>query len=213
MDRKGNYTHFAILGLGRFGISIVQTLAEFDVNILACDRDEAKLRQVTEFATHVVQADVADENAMLQLGLGNFDVVILAMGDDFEASQVATMIAKEHGAKHVIVKARNKRQKKILCSIGADEVILPEHEMGARLARKLVDSSIMDILEESELYTITEMHPLSEWVGKTVRQADIRRKHGYTILAVQRGGRLSIPVSADRPIAKDDIFIVLSDNK
>ena len=213
MKKQSKYNHFAVLGLGRFGMSIVQTLSEYNVNVLACDRDEYKLQIAANYATHVVQADMTDENALIKLGLGNFDVVILAMGEDFEASQIATMIAKESGVKHIIVKAISKRQKKILESIGADEVILPELEMGARLARRLVNSNIMDILEESDIYTITEMHPLDEWLNKTIRQADIRHKHNLTILAVRRNNRLIIPVPLDRVISKDDILIVLSEKK
>ncbi|MDL2235519.1 TrkA family potassium uptake protein [Christensenellaceae bacterium OttesenSCG-928-L17] len=211
MAAKRSNTHFAILGLGRFGLSIVQTLSEYDVNILACDRDEGKIQLATQYATHVVQTDVSDEASLIKLGLGNFNVVVLAMGEDFEASQIATMIAKEQGAKYIVVKARNERQKKILLSLGADDVILPEHEMGAKLARKLVGSNIMDILNDSEYYTISEMKPMDEWIEKSVHQADIRRKHGITVLAVRRGSKLSIPVSPDRIIQKEDILVVLSE--
>ena len=210
MSGKKVHTQFAVLGLGRFGISIVQTLAEFDVNILACDKDEHALNQAMGYATHLVKIDVSDEYALLNLGLGDFDVVILGIGDDFEAVEIATMIAKESGAGYVIAKAQNSRQKKILESIGADEIILPEHEMGAKLARKLVSANIMDILGESDYYTITEMYPMEEWIGKTVSQADIRRKNNLTILAIRRGNRLTIPVTADNLIDKDDILIVLS---
>lgn len=213
MEKVYDNTNFAILGLGRFGVSIIQTLAEYDVDILACDRDEAKLQSVADYATHIVQADLSDENALSKLGLGNFDVVVLAMGEDFEASQIATMIAKENGARYVVVKARSERQKKILKSLGADEVILPEHEMGARLARKLMGSSIMDVLSDSEYYTVTEMKPLREWVGKTVRQSDIRRKHDIVILAVRHGNRFSLQVSPDRVIGQEDILLVLSEKK
>lgn len=213
MAQAPQYKNFAVLGLGRFGVSIVQTLAEFNVDILACDRDENMLQRVVESATHVVQADLSDESALGRFGLGNFDVVILAMGEDFEASLIATMVAKEQGAGQVIVKAQTRRQKRILQNIGADEVILPEHEMGAKLARRLAGSNIMDILEESDFYTITEMRPLPEWVGKTVRGADIRRKHGFTILAVRRGDSMIIPISPDTAIDSQDILIVLSENK
>lgn len=212
MARKYKYNHFAVLGLGRFGMSIVQTLAEYDVNILACDIDEAQLNYASEYATHVVQADVGDEASLNKLGLGNFDIVILATGEDFEASQIATMIAKEQGVEHVVVKARNGRQRKILESIGADEIILPEYEMGKKLARKLISSNIMDILEESEYYTITEMRPMEKWIGKTLQQSDIRRKHNLTILAVRKGKKLTIPVPPDHVITEDEVMIVLSDN-
>ncbi len=212
MAKRNQYNHFAVLGLGRFGMSIVQTLSESDANILACDIDEVKLQHVTKYATHVIQVDVTDENALEKLGLGNFEVVILAIGEDFEASQIAAMIAKEHGVKHIIVKARNNRQKKILESIGVNEVILPEHEMGAKLARKLIGSNVMDILEESDLYTINEMRPMDEWMNKTIQQADIRRKYGFTILAIRHGDKLKIPVLPDTMITQDDILITLVDN-
>ncbi len=213
MAKRKQYSHFAVLGLGRFGMSIVQTLSESNANILACDTDELKLQQAAEYATHVVQVDVSDENALEKLGLGNFEVVILAIGEDFEASQIAAMIAKEHGVKHIIVKARNNRQKKILESIGVHEVVLPEHEMGAKLARKLIGSNVMDILEESDLYTIKEMRPMDEWMNKTIQQADIRRKYGLTILAIRHEDKLKIPVMPDTVIAEDDILIALTKNQ
>ncbi len=212
MGKQGN-RNFAVLGLGHFGMSIIQTLSEFDVNIMACDRDEAKLQLATEYATHVVRADMADENALARMGLGNFDVIVLAIGTDFEASQIATMIAKENGAKYVIVKARNVRQKKILESIGANEVILPEHEIGAKLARRLASPNIMDILDDSEFYTITEMHPMDEWLEQTILDADIRRKHNITILAIRRGDKFIIPVSPSNVLTKEDVLIVLNEKK
>ncbi|MDL2287932.1 TrkA family potassium uptake protein [Oscillospiraceae bacterium OttesenSCG-928-F05] len=211
MSNSKSNSNFAVLGLGRFGMSIVQTLSSYDMNVLACDREETKLQRATEYATHVIQADLSDETALAKLGLGNFDAVVLAMGEDFEASQIATMIAKESGAGRVIVKARNNRQKKILLSIGADEVVLPEHEMGAKLARKLVNANIVDILEESEHYVISEMRPREEWVGKTIRQADIRRRHELSVLAIRHGNKLSLSISPDRVIAADDVLITLSE--
>ena len=213
MATKKTNNSFAILGLGRFGMSIVKTLSEYDVDILACDIDETALHSAMEYATHVVQADMADESVLEGLGLGNFDVVIMAMGEDFEASLIATMMAKEQGAKHVVVKAGSKRQKKILESIGADEVILPEHEMGAKIARRLVGSNILDILDESDFYTISEIKPMKEWLNKTIRQADIRRKHDLMVLAIRRGDKLSIPVSPDTVITEEDILITLSEHK
>jgi trk system potassium uptake protein TrkA len=213
MVKKKQYTRFAVLGLGHFGMSIVQALSQHDVDIMACDKDEIKLQRAAEYATHVVQVDVTDENALEKLGLGNFEAVVLAMGDDFEASQIAAMIAKENGVRHVVVTARNRRQKTILESMGVNEVVLPEHEMGAKLARKLAGYNIMDILEESSFYTITEMRPLDEWLNKTVQEADIRRKHNLTILAIRHGDKLHIPVLPDTVITEDNILIALSETR
>ncbi|MDL2318646.1 TrkA family potassium uptake protein [Eubacteriales bacterium OttesenSCG-928-A19] len=200
---------FAVLGLGRFGMSIVKTLAEYDANILACDKDAAHLHEATEYAAHVVQADAADEDAMRKLGLGNFDVVVLAMGEDFEATIMAAMLAKELGAGKVVAKAFGFRQKKILESIGVDKVVVPEVEMGVKVARNLVNPNVLDVLEQSGGQTITEMLPQSDWVGKTIRQADIRRKHGYTVLAILRGNK-TIPVTIDTVIETGDVLVAMN---
>ncbi|MDL2293375.1 TrkA family potassium uptake protein [Ruminococcaceae bacterium OttesenSCG-928-D13] len=210
MDKEKCELQFAVLGLGRFGMSIVKTLAEYDANILACDRDPARLHEATEYAAHVVQADAADEDAMHKLGLGNFDVVVLAMGEDFEASVIAAMLAKELGAGKVVAKAFGTRQKKILESIGVDQVVLPEVEMGAKVARNLVNPNVLDVLEQTGRQTIAEMCPRDEWVGKTIGEADIRKRYGYTILAIVRGEETIIPVTTDIKIQKEDILVTLS---
>ena len=137
MSGKKPYTQFAVIGLGRFGLSVVKTLAKYDVSILAVDANEHHLNESADFATSVVQANISEEGALDSLSLGNFDVVVIATGEDFEASVLATISAKEQGAKQVVVKALGERQKRILEKIGADTVVLPEIEMGARLARSL----------------------------------------------------------------------------
>lgn len=210
MTEKKCELQFAVLGLGRFGMSIVKTLAEYDANILACDRDPARLHEATEYAASVVQADAADEDAMKKLGLGNFDVVVLAMGEDFEASIIAAMLAKELGAGKVVAKAFGARQKKILESIGVDEVVLPEVEMGAKVARNLVNPNVLEVLERSGRQTVAEIMPRQEWIGKTIGQADIRRHYGYTILAIVRGNETIIPVAVDTVLVEGDVLITLN---
>jgi trk system potassium uptake protein TrkA len=213
MTEQQKPANFAVLGLGRFGFSVVETLAQYDVNILACDKDETRLNAVSSYATHILQADISNEITLQSLPLGNFDVVILGMSSEFEASLMATMVAKEQGAKKVLVKARSNRQKKILQSVGADEVIIPEYETGAKIARRLLSSNILDVLEESEFYTISEMRPMEDWLGKSIRQADIRRQHDLMILAIRRGGKLELPVSPDHVLAEEDVLITISERK
>jgi trk system potassium uptake protein TrkA len=192
-------------------MSIIETLAQFNVEILAVDKDENKTRAAAEYATHVVQADLSEENVLDTLGLGNFDVVILAMAGDFEATLITAMVAKEEGAGKIVAKASGNRQKKILEKSGVDEVILPEHEMGIKTARRLVGANLLEILGESDLYTITEQAPLSEWIGKTIREADIRRKKGLNVLAVYRAGKLNVTVSPDFVISRGDMLVVLGE--
>lgn len=210
MKTPQNATQFAVIGIGRFGLSIVKTLSEYDVSILACDKDMDKLHDAAPYATHVVQADAADEEAMERLGLGNFDVVILAMGEDFESALLAAMKAKEAGAGHIVVKAFGHRQKKIFESIGVDHVVLPEQEMGAKTARRLVSPGLVDMLEDTGHFAVSELRPKDAWVDKTVRQADIRRRDGMTLLAIIRGKRTLIPVLPDMVIEKDDILVAIS---
>lgn len=213
MRQENQYTQFAVLGMGRFGLSVVEALAESDVSVLACDRESGPLQRAAEYATHVVKADISDEQVLEELNLGSFDVVIIATGEDFEAAVIATMIAKEQGAGYVLSKAKGKRQKVILERMGADQVVLPEHDMGARIARNLVGSNIMDFLEASEDHTILELRPREHWVGKSIKQADIRKRENLHILAVRRGDKLTIPVSPDYVLSPEDVLIVLSEKQ
>lgn len=210
MSDKKCELQFAVLGLGRFGMSIVKTLAEYDANILACDKDATRLHEATDYAATVVQADAADEDAMRKLGLGNFDVVVLAMGEDFEGTIMAAMLAKELGASKVVAKAFGHRQQKILESIGVDKVVVPEVEMGVKVARNLVNPNVLDVLERSGGQSITEMLPQKEWVGKTIGQVDIRKEYGYNILAIVRGKETILPVTTETMMHENDILVALN---
>lgn len=204
-------TEFAVIGLGRFGQSVTKSLSEYGANILACDKDEDSLHAVADYATQLVQADAAEEETIEQLGINNFDVVVIAMGENFSASLMAVMTAKELGAPFIVAKAYGHREKKIFESIGADLVVQPEQEMGAKVAHKLVRPNVLDILEDAQHYQISEMHPLPEWVNKTVQQADIRNKHKTSLLAIIRGDEKIIPVPPEEVLLADDVLICLCD--
>ncbi len=208
-SQNNKVKQFAVIGLGRFGQSIVRSLSEYGVNILAVDNDEENLHAVCGYATHMVKADAEDEEAMAKLGLGNFDTVIMAMGEDLEASLLATMTAKELGAKFIVVKSYGQRQKKIFESVGADLVVVPEQEMGAKLAHRLVRPNIVDILEDNDRFQITEMRPLPEWVGKSVVESDIRKEHHTSLLAIIRDGNTIFPVLPEEVIRENDLLIAL----
>lgn len=213
MAKKKKNTQFAVLGLGRFGMSVAESLAEEEVNILVCDKESFCLGKAAAFATHAVQGDISDEATLKKLGLGNFDVVIIAIGEGFEATLIAAMTAKELGAPYVVAKAKGERQKKILESIGVDLVVLPEKEMGAKIARRLLNTNLLDVLEESGEYIIAEMRPEEEWVGNTIRHSDIRRKHGMMILAIRSGKQLILPVPPDYVIQEGDVLITIANRK
>ncbi|WP_461218142.1 potassium channel family protein [Lapidilactobacillus salsurivasis] len=210
MDIDRTNLQFAVFGLGRFGMSIVRTLADYDATVLACDIKEERLNEAADYTSHLVQADVADADTLKGLDLGDFDVVVLAMGENFEAAIMATMTAKELGVPKVVVKALGQRQKKILERLGADRVILPEIEMGEKIAHSLVDPDMIDILERAGRQAITELHPRAQWVGHTVADLDIRNKYDYNIMAVIRDQKIIIPVPADLTLQADDVLIMLS---
>ncbi len=202
---------FAVLGLGRFGSSIVKTLSENGFNVLACDADADIVQEVSRFATYVVQADVTDENAMKKLGLGNFDVVIVAIGTNLESSVMATLIAKEQGAKYVLSKARDNKQKNILEKVGADRVVLPEWEMGARVATSLITTNVIDYINLSEQFTIAEIEPLDEWAGLSIQKANIRAQAGLNVVAIRRGKRVMVSLNPNEVIEETDILVVVGE--
>lgn len=203
------YKNYAVLGLGRFGLSVVKTLSEKNVNILACDKVENRTQEAAAFATHTIQADISDEKVLKSLGLANYDVVIIAMGTEFEAALIAAMVAVEEGAKYIVAKAGGERQKKILESIGVHDVVFPEYEMGVKLANRLSGTNLIDALGDSEMYSLSEISPYPDWIGKSIRECDIRNIHDLTILAIIRSGQVNVPVSPDWIFDENDMLVTL----
>ncbi|KRN24494.1 potassium channel family protein [Lacticaseibacillus camelliae] len=201
---------FAIFGLGRFGTSIVAHLAENDVEILAADRKPARVEAVADQVDQAVVGDASDDGFLQRVAIEHFDVAVFAMGEQFEASVMATMMAKERGCRRVVVKALDARQAKILTRIGADQVVLPEVEMGAKIAHTLVNANILDVFDQIPGVNITERRPDPQWVGKTLAQADIRRTAGLEILALIRAGRPQIPVAPSTILAADDVLLTVN---
>jgi len=203
---------FAVLGLGRFGQSLAYTLYENGCNVLACDYDYEIVQEFSDSATHVVQADVTDENVVESLSLSNYDAVIIAIGSDMNSCLMATFIAKEKGAKYVIVRAENLIQKKIFERVGADRVILPEHEMGIKTATNLITTSLVDYINLSEEYSIAEIEPPSSWVEHTIYELNIRANYGLNIIGIKRGKKIIISPEVNEVILENDVIIVVGLN-
>ena len=203
--------NFAVLGLGRFGVSVVKTLSEYDVDVLACDKDPARLHEATPYATHVIQVDLNDEMALQQLGLGNFDVVILAMGEDFRGIDSHHHDGKGNRARRQWSPRRAAcARRRFWRAWARTSSSCPNTRWAQKAARGLVQSNLGRIFEKKEYFNaISEMYPRPEWVGKTIREADIRRKHNMTVLAVNSGGKIHIPVPLDYVMQADDELVVL----
>ncbi len=203
---------FIVLGLGKFGKSIVSTLVEAGMDVLAVDRDSDVVQEVAKVATHAVKADVRDLNALNALGLNNFDVVIVAMSSDTEASLISVMVAKEKGCKYVLAKASNKIQKDILEKVGADRVVFPEKEMGERIAKSLMDSSIIDYINLSDKFSIAEVAPLKKWLGLTLIESNIRKNFNLNIVAIKRSSKIVVNPRPAETIEDGDVLVVIGDN-
>ncbi|HHX72440.1 MAG TPA: TrkA family potassium uptake protein [Clostridiales bacterium] len=202
-------TQFAVLGLGKFGSSVASTLFSNGYDVMCCDLSEAQVHEAASFCTHAVQADVTDKAAMENIGLGNFDVVIVALSEDFENALIAVMIAKELGVPFIVAKANGPRQKVILESIGVDRVILPEVEMGERVALSLISNNLMEYIHLSDEYDILEMRPKPEWVGKSLQKLRLRQTESLNIIAIIRNNKVMAVLDPSTELMEQDLLIVL----
>ncbi|MEC0228175.1 potassium channel family protein [Paenibacillus alba] len=203
---------FAIIGMGRFGSSVARTLSQLGFEVMAIDSREDTVQEISSIVTHAVQADSTDEEALRALGIRNFDVVVVAIGEDIQASILTTLILKEMGIPTVVVKAVNDLHGKVLKKIGADKVVYPERDMGQRVAHHLISSNILDYIELSNDYSIVEMKASNQLVGQSLRQLDIRAKYGCNVIAIKQNDKLIIPPSAEEMLRSDDILVLVGKN-
>ena len=198
-----------VLGLKTFGMSIVKQLSKYNCEVLALDKEMDKVEAAAEFATHAIQIDIRNAEEIDELSLNTFDVAIITV-DDVESSIMASLIFKEHGIKTVIVKAKNKMHKKILEKMEVDKIISPDEEMGIKLAKSIMNISIIDAINFSDDYNILEISALDKWLGKTLVKLDLRSKYGMNVLCVKNPTKeLEISPSPDYEIQKDDILVAI----
>lgn len=204
---------FAVIGLGRFGGTICHSLSEQGMEVLAIDKDEDRVNEFAQIATQAVIADTTDENALKSLGITEFDHVIVAIGDNLQASILTTLILEELGVKNITVKAQNDYHGKVLRKIGADQVVHPERDMGLRIAHHIASSNIMDYLEISDKHSIVEVKASKKMDGRTLIDLDVRAKYGVNIVAIKREGEMDVSPSPHEAIRKGDMLIVIGSNE
>ena len=204
--------YFAVIGIGRFGYSVAKTLTEMGCQVLAIDRSEEKLRQLEGLVTQVVQADATDEKALRAAGIKDVDAVIVAIGQNMEASVLISLILKEMGVPYIVSKAMNQLHAKVLQKIGCDRVVLPEEEMGVRVARSLVSPNIVDELDLSEQVRIYELKVPSVLSGKSLGELDFRKRFGMNVVAIRSAdGRLNTSPNAETVLQENDTIFVLGE--
>lgn len=204
---------YAVIGLGQFGTALAEALAESDCDVLVIDVKDELIQEIADKVTYAVRADVREPGVLQKLGVQNVDVAIIAVSEDMEASISATMQAKDLGVPFVMAKAMNRLHGRILEKIGADEIIYPEQSMGLRVARNLMSSGFVDILELSSQFSMAEFKIPDEWVGKTLSQLKIRERHKINIIGIKIGDEVNVELNPDEPLPGDCTVIAIGKNR
>lgn len=200
---------FVVIGLGRFGGSIVNELVHQGADVMAIDISTERVNEFSQIATQAVIADTTDETVLKQLGIRNFEHVIVAIGDDIQSSILTTLMLKEIGVQKITVKAQNDYHEKVLRKIGADHVVHPERDMGIRIANNMMSNNVLDYLELSDEHSIMEIKANHLLAGHTIIGLDIRVRYGINIVAIKRNEEIIVSPAADDKINDGDILIVI----
>jgi trk system potassium uptake protein TrkA len=217
---------FAVIGLGEFGVSVAKTLAEEGGEVIAIDKREDRLKEVMDDVAQAVQIDATDEKAMKAVGIEEVDAAVVGMGRNLQASILTTIILKDFGVKEIVAKAVNAIHGKVLEKIGVSRVVYPELDMGVRVARSLFSTRILEQIELSSRHSIMEIQAPPKFIGKTLRELDVRARYGVNVIAIKRKlghitdkGEIShiddvdISPHPDDVINKDDTLLVFGDNE
>ncbi|EGO62398.1 potassium channel family protein [Acetonema longum] len=202
---------FAVIGLGRFGSSVAKTLHQLGYEVLAIDSNEETVQKFADEVTHVAIADTTDANSLKALGIRNFDVVVVAIGEDVQANVLTTLVVKELGVHYIIAKARNELHGKMLEKIGADKIVYPERDMGQRVAHNLVSTNVLDYVELSPNLGLVEVRIPRKFIGQSLAEVNLRATYGVNVVAIKRGQQLIVSPRPDEKMNDNDILIVVGD--
>lgn len=201
-----------VIGLGRFGRHLCHKFMSLGNEVMIVDRDEAAVTALMADATSAQIADCTDENVLRSLGVQNFDLCFVCIGQEFAPSLLVTSLLKDLGAKRVISKASQDIHARLLLRNGADEVVYPERDSAERIAARLSATNVFDCIELTEEYSIYEIPPLESWVGRSVRDIDVRNRYHINILAVKTGEELRPMPGADYVFTGREHLLALASN-
>ncbi len=204
---------FAVIGLGRFGASVATNLFRMGYEVLAIDANEDKVREMADEVTHAVEANATDEDALKSLGIRNFDVVVVSIGQDIQSSILCCLVLKELGVKYIVAKAVSELHGKVLQKVGADRVVFPERDMGSRVAHNLVAANLLDYIELAPGYSIVEVVAKPEFYGKSLQDLGFRARYGIIITAIKRGKKVVIAPGAEDIIMDGDVLVAIGEDR
>ena len=200
---------YIVIGLGRFGAELATKLYECGEEVLAVDTNETIVDKIADHVTRAVAADARDLDVLEKLGTENFDRAVVAVGSDLAASALITMNLKTLNVPFIMCKAHDDTYREILERLGADRVVLPEREVADKLALGLTHAGVMEYIELSEEYGIVEMEPISEWIGKSIKDLELRTRYGANVIALRYKDDIQIPPDITATIAADHIMVML----
>ena len=204
---------FAVIGMGRFGTSVALTLAQSGQEVLVVDSDEERIQKVADCFTHSVVMDTTDEASLNALGIRNFDMVVVSIGLDVQASVMTTLLLKEMGVRHIVAKAASALHGKMLSKVGADQVVFPERDMGQRIAHNLMSTNVIDYFELAPDLGIVEVDVRGHFVGKSLAETRLREKYGITVIAIRRNNKISLSPSPTEKFLESDRLILVGDTQ
>lgn len=200
---------YVVAGLGRFGTSVAIRLSELGNEVLVIDENADRIQQISNLVTHAVVADTKDQEVLRALGVRNYDCAIVAIGGDLAASILTTLNFKELGVPRIICKAHDESHRKVLEKVGADRVVIPEHEIAWKLAQTLSSANVMEYIELSKDYGIVEFAAPKSWIGDTLRHLDVRAKIGVNIIAVRHDSSIQVSPGPDYVVKPSDTIVAL----
>lgn len=203
---------YIVIGLGRFGEAIARQLCKLGAEVLVIDCNATLVQQIADGVTHAVVGDAKDKEVLRSLGVRNLDCAIIAIGDDLAASVLITMNLKELDVPYIVCKAYNETHRRVLKKLGVDRVVIPEQEYASRLGRSLFSHNVLEYIELSEEYGILEVPAPENWIGKTIKDLNVRAKLGVNIIAVKNNQKTRVSPPADYLIQAGDVMAVLGDN-
>ncbi len=202
-----------LIGVGRFGRHMAKKLVELHNEVMAVDIDEQRINQVLDVVTNAQIGDCTREEFVASLGVRNFDICVVAIGDDFEASLISTALLKENGAKFVLARASQDAQAKFLLHNGADKVVYPEKQVAQWSAVRYSSDNIFDFIELTPTHSLYEINIPVSWIGKTIRELKVRQEHNLNIVAIRQDNDLLPAPGPDYEFASGDIILVVGANK
>ncbi len=203
----------AVLGLGKYGKSLSENLYRMGADVLAVDSNEELIGEFADKCTSAVCANLTNEDEVLALGLKNMDIVVVSMGRNLAASIMSIAVAKEQGVPLVVAKSSSERMSSILLKVGADKILDPEGDGGARSARILISSSFKDFFQLDENMYMIEMEPKKEWIGKNLIELGLRKSMNVNVVAVREKGQLWHFVEPGEPFTENSLLLIVMEKK